>query len=189
MADLRNGEVAVDIESNSTKFGPSGTKARKSTSCYLLVGGSANTYKVTISTAGAHFCVDHAGNPCKGNTFGKAKKYGSVHARDRSNPVEWCKHVSAAMGDTEAIAEAQDLTAIAFGQAEAVKATPKPAPVAKPAPTVTANARERLAAIEAEAATLRSKVEVTDKVVALVDEYGFEAVKAALGSTAIGTAA
>lgn len=188
MADLRNGEVAVDVESNQNVFGPAGTRKRKATSCYLLVGGSANTYKVTISTVGALFCVDHAGKPCKGNTWGKAKRYGDVHSRDRNNPIEWCKHVQAAMADTEAIAEAQDLTAAAFGGSTVeavpvprkakVKTNPNDVTLALPTVTVTASARERLAAIEAEKAAIVASL--NGKLADLLGEFGADAVYAAI---------
>jgi hypothetical protein len=84
------------------------------------------------------------------------------------------------LADTEALAEAMDRTAKAFGQAAKPVAKPEPKPVAKPepTPTVTANARERLAAIEAEKAAIEAEVGV--KVAALVSEYGSEAVAVAL---------
>jgi hypothetical protein len=82
------------------------------------------------------------------------------------------------LADTEALGEAQDRTAKAFGRvADSFK--PKPEPKPEPvAPTVTANARERLAAIEAEAAAIRA--DVGGKVAALIAEYGADAVKAAI---------
>lgn len=178
MAHLRNGEVEVDRASNESKLGPSGTRKRAATSCYLLVGGSSNTYKVTISTAGGHFCVDHAGAPCKGNLHGKGQKYGSVHNRDRNDARQWCKHVAAALADGEKIAEAQEITAAAFGAPKVKPVAPK-AVEAKPAPVV-ADAKVRLAELEVEAAKLRASVEIGDKVAALVAEYGREAVAEAI---------
>lgn len=184
MAHLRNGEVAVDRDANLSIYGPSGTRKRKASSAYLLVGGSSNTYKVTVSTEGAHFCVDHAGEPCKGNTYGKARKYGSVHRRDRNDPAQWCKHVAAALREPEKVAEAQDLTAQAFGQAPArkapVKAEPKAeAPKAEPKAAPVSDARKRLAEIEAEAARLKASL-VGEAVAALIAEHGREAVEAAI---------
>jgi hypothetical protein len=152
------------------------------------VGGSSDVYDVTVNfdSKNGHWCQTVAGSRCHGNGNGKGRKYGPPQSRDKHNPIEWCKHVQAALADTEALAEAQERTAKAFGKAAIVEPTPTPEPVA---PTVTADARERLAALEAEASALRSAVAVTDKVVALVDEFGFEAVKEALGSTAAAKAA
>ena len=177
MAHLRSGEVAVDRDSNLSTTGPSGTRKRKATSCYLLVGGSSNTYKVTISTEGAHFCVDYAGSPCKGNTHGKARKYGPVNVRNTQNPAEWCKHVAGAMASPEMIAEAQDITASAFGATPARKPEPKPERIVRV--TVTGDARKRLAELEAEAEALRSTV-VREAVAALISEHGREAVAEAI---------
>ena len=178
MAHLENGQVEVDRDSNLSIYGPSGTRKRKATSSYLLVGGSSNTYKVTISTAGAHFCNDHAGEPCKGNTFGKARKYGSVHKRDRNDAQQWCKHVSAALASPELIAEAQDLTASAFG-APIVKAIEKIVETAKelhPKTEPTADARDRLAELDAERDALAAKI-ASEKVAALIAEVGLDAFK------------
>ena len=158
MAHLRSGEVAVDREANLSIYGPSGTRKRKATSCYLLVGGSSNTYKVTISTEGAHFCVDHAGSPCKGNTHGKARKYGPVNVRNTQNPAEWCKHVAGAMASPEMIAEAQEITASAFGATPTRKPEPKPEPITPNTLTITSDARKRLAGLEAEPAALTATV-------------------------------
>ena len=183
MAHLRSGEVAVDRDANLSTTGPSGTRKRKATSCYLLVGGSSNTYKVTISTEGAHFCVDYAGSPCKGNTHGKARKYGPVNVRNTQNPAEWCKHVASAMASTEMIAEAQEITASAFGATPTRKPEPKPEPITPKTLTVTGDARKRLAELEAEREALTALV-VTDAVRALVDEHGADAVRNALDSVA-----
>ncbi len=196
MADLRDREVAVS-EKNDTQYGPSGRRKRSIDSLYLLVGGSSCAYDVTVNfeSTNGHWCQNEAGDKCFGNIGkGKTGKYGIASSRDKRDPIQWCKHIQAALAATEALAEASDRTAIAFGKV--AKSDPKPEcnvddrfdPVAANA-TVTANARERLAELEAEASALRSAVAVTDKVVALVDEFGFEAVKAALGSTAVGKAA
>lgn len=182
MAHLRDGEVEVDRDSNLSVKGPSGTRKRAATSCYLLVGGSSNTYKVTISTAGAHFCVDHAGKPCKGNTFGKAQTYGSVHGRNREDARQWCKHVGAALASPELIAEAQDITAGAFGLKP--KSEPEPAPVTPPTLTPTGDARKRLAELDAERAALAASIAVESGVRALVDEHGGDAVREALDAIA-----
>jgi hypothetical protein len=179
MADLRDREVAVS-EKNDSRFGPSGTKARLATSFYLLVGGSSEAYDVTLNfeSANGHWCQKESGPRCHGNGNGKSRTYGKPSERDKHNPTHWCKHVSAAMAATEQLAEAQERTAKAFGQA----ATPKP--VAKPtiepvAITQTvSSARDRLAAIEVEAAAIRA--DVAGRVAALVAEFGPEAVKAAI---------
>ena len=186
MADLRDREVAVS-DKNDSKMGPSGRRARSRDSYYLEVGGSRDTYNVTVNfdSKNGHWCQKETGERCHGNGNGKSRTYGKPPQRDKNDPKQWCKHVQAALADVEALAEAQDRTAIAFGFT-----TEKSVAATEPvAPTVTANARERLAALEAEASALRSAVTVTEKVVALVDEFGFEAVKAALGSTAVAKAA
>lgn len=181
MAHLRSGEVAVDRDANLSIYGPSGTRKRKATSCYLLVGGSSNTYKVTISTEGAHFCVDHAGSPCKGNTFGKARKYGPVNVRNTQNPAEWCKHVASAMASPEMIAEAQEITASAFGTR---KPEPTPEPIEPKTLTPSGEARKRLAELDAERDALAAEVAVQDAVRAIVDEHGADAVRNALDAVA-----
>ena len=175
MADLRDREVAVS-EKNDSRTGPSGRRARSADSFYLEVGGSRDTYNVTVNfdAKNGHWCETLAGSRCHGNGNGKGQKYGPPQKRDKRDPNQWCKHVQAALADTEALGEAQDRTAKAFGRvAESYK--PKAEPVA---PTVTANARERLAAIEAEAAAIRA--DVGGKVAALVEEFGTEAVEAAI---------
>jgi hypothetical protein len=174
MADLKDREVAVS-EKNDTRMGPSGRRARSADSFYLLVGGSSCAYDVTVNFEGTngHWCQKETGERCHGNGNGKSRTYGKPPQRDKRNPIEWCKHVQAALADTEALAEAQERTAIAFGTAapKPVKAEPKPTPVK-------IAARDRLAEIEAEAAALRGQI-VTEKVAALIAEYGAEAVKAA----------
>ncbi len=184
MADLRDREVAVS-DKNDSKMGPSGRRARSADSFYLLVGGSRDTYNVTVNfnSKNGHWCETLAGARCHGNGNGKGQKYGPPQSRDKHDPDQWCKHVQAALADTEALGEAQERTAAAFGRVaiptEADVADraefSKPAPVA---PTVTASARDRLAAIEAEAAAIRA--DVGGKVAALVAEFGPEAVKAAI---------
>ena len=181
MADLRDREVAVS-EKNDDRMGPSGRRARSAQSFYLLVGGSRDVYDVTVNfdSKNGHWCQTVAGARCHGNGNGKGQKYGPPQQRDKRDANQWCKHVQAALADSEALAEAMDRTAKAFGQAAKPVAKPEPKPVAKPepTPTVTANARERLAAIEAEAAAIRA--DVGGKVAALVAEFGAEAVKAAI---------
>jgi len=189
MANLDNGKVIVDVARNESRTGDSGKRARKATSAYLIVGGSSFDYAVTISTAGAHFCkVNHTGDPCRGNLTGKARKYGSVHVRDRNDPAQWCKHVSAALASPELIAEAQEITASAFGATPVRKPEPKPEPIrigslGPKTLTVTGDARKRLAELEAEREALTALV-VTDAVRALVDEHGADAVRNALDSVA-----
>jgi hypothetical protein len=162
-------------------MGPSGRKKRSEDSLYLLVGGSRDVYDVTVNfeTKNGHWCQTVAGSRCHGNGNGKGQKYGPPQSRDKHNPIEWCKHVQAALAATEALAEASDRTAKAFGRkAERIAATPKPAPVAKPAPTVTASARDRLAAIEAEKAAIVASL--NGKLADLLGEFGADAVYAAI---------
>jgi hypothetical protein len=149
----------------------------------LEVGGSSDTYNVTVNfdSKNGHWCEKESGARCHGNGNGKGRRYGPPQSRDKRNPEEWCKHVQAALADTEALAEAQDRTAKAFGRVAdsfKPKPEPKPAPVAPKADPIVANARERLAAIEAEAAAIRA--DVGGKVAALVAEFGVEAVQAAI---------
>ncbi len=183
MADLRDREVAVS-EKNDTQYGPSGRRKRSIDSLYFLVGGSTCAYDVTVNfeSANGHWCQNEAGDKCFGNIGkGKTGKYGIASSRDKHNPIEWCKHIQAALAATEALAEASDRTAKAFGKGATVepKPEPKPEPVVV-APTVTGSARERLAAIEAEKAAIEA--EVGGKVAALVSEYGSEAVQVALNA-------
>ena len=189
MADLRDREVAVS-DKNDSRTGPSGRRARSASSFYLEVGGSKDTYNVTVNfdSKNGHWCETLAGARCHGNGNGKGQKYGPPQQRDKRDPNMWCKHVQAALADVEALGEAQDRTAKAFGRvAESFKPEAdvadraefsKPAPVAPKADPVVANARERLAEIDAEAAAIRA--DVGGKVAALVAEFGPEAVKAAL---------
>jgi hypothetical protein len=183
MADLRDREVAVS-EKNDSRMGPSGRRARSADSFYLEVGGSRDTYNVTVNfdSKNGHWCETVAGKRCHGNGNGKGQKYGPPQSRDKRNPVEWCKHVQAALADTEALAEAQDRTAKAFGRVAdsyKPKPEPKPEPVEPVAITQTvSSARDRLAAIEVEAAAIRA--DVAGRVAALVSEFGSEAVAVAL---------
>lgn len=188
MADLRDGEVIVDVSRNESQTGDAGTRKRSASSCYLLVGGSSETYSVTVNFDSGHFCkLDHSGDPCKGNLFGKKKKYGAVNVRDTMYRGAWCKHVQAAMADTEAIAEAQEITARAFGKAPR---TPKPTPAPTPEPGLAGSARERLTALEAEETRLRAEIKATDSaeltkaVEGLVECYGHDAVTVALSKAA-----
>ena len=176
MADLRDREVAVS-EKNDDRMGPSGRRARSADSFYLLVGGSRDVYDVTVNfeSKNGHWCQTIGGDRCHGNGNGKGQKYGPPQQRDKHDPQQWCKHVQAALADTEALGEAMERTAKAFGKVVTVEPTPEPEPVA---PTVTANARQRLAEIEAEMAAIQA--EVCGKVAALVAEYGADAVKAAI---------
>ena len=48
MADLRDREVAVS-DKNDERMGPSGRRARSAKSFYLEVGGSKDTYNVTVN--------------------------------------------------------------------------------------------------------------------------------------------
>jgi hypothetical protein len=194
MADLRDREVAVS-DKNDSRMGPSGRRARSASSFYLEVGGSRDTYNVTVNfdSKNGHWCETVAGARCHGNGNGKGQKYGPPQSRDKRDANQWCKHVQAALADVEALGEAQDRTAKAFGRvAESFKPKPVAPTVAdiaaekrvekhfdapKADPTV-ANARDRLAAIDAEAAAIRA--DVGGKVAALVAEFGPEAVKAAL---------
>lgn len=175
MSHLRNGEVMVDMNRNESQTGDAGTRKRSADSCYLVVGGSSDAYSVTVNFNSGHFCkLDHSGDPCKGNLYGKKKKYGAVNVRDTRDPEQWCKHVKAALADTEAVAEAQEITARAFG-----KRTPEPTP--EPV-KVEGSARERLAALETEQTRLRNEIkkadaaDLTAAIAELVKKYGYSAV-------------
>jgi hypothetical protein len=136
---------------------------------------------VNFDSKNGHWCQTVAGSRCHGNGNGKGRKYGPPQDRDKRNPVEWCKHVQAALADTEALAEASDRTAKAFGKV--VIAEPKPEPKPEPvAPTVTASARERLEALEAEKAAIVANL--NGKLADLFGEFGAEAVKAAIADAA-----
>ena len=183
MADLRDREVAVS-EKNDSRMGPSGRRARSADSFYLEVGGSRDTYNVTVNfdSKNGHWCETLAGKRCHGNGNGKGQKYGAPQGRDKRDPQQWCKHVQAALADTEALAEAQERTARAFGAVAVRKVreveapAPAPAPAKVVAPAVAAV--DRLAALEVEAEALRAKIradksgELRAAVHALVEEYG-----------------
>lgn len=187
MADLRDGEVAVS-EKNDSATGPSGRRARSASSFYLLVGGSRDVYDVTVNfdSKNGHWCQKESGDRCHGNGNGKGRKYGPPQGRDKRNPQEWCKHVQAALANTEALAEAQERTARAFGRGNPLPLVQtaeghRVRPVAAPG-SLAADARQRLADLEGEAFTLRQEIEA-DKagelrkaLAALVADHGFEAV-------------
>jgi hypothetical protein len=183
MADLRNNEVAVS-EKNDSAFGPSGKKRRMRSSLYLLVGGSSDVYDVTVNfeSKNGHWCQKESGARCHGNGNGKGQKYGPPQGRDKRNPVEWCKHVAAALADVEALAEAEDRTAAAFGERTiAVKVKP-----AVPAFPETDAAADRLAALNAERDALLAEIaaeeqtaELREAVAALIEKHGAEAVRKA----------
>ena len=194
--DLRNLEVAVDEERNSTTLGDARNAARprEEASCYLLVGGSNDVYSVTMNYTeeagkGGHFCkIAHSGKPCPGNTFSLKKTHGAANQRDVHNPAQWCKHIKAAFAAPEMIAEAQDITARAFGRTATVTIKePVPAfETVKAEPT----ARERLAEIEAEADALRETLkaekagELRDAVAALLETHEWDDIIEALNAAA-----
>ena len=183
MADLRDREVAVS-DKNDTRMGPSGRRARSADSFYLEVGGSRDTYNVTVNfeSKNGHWCETLDGKRCHGNGNGKGQKYGPPQGRDKRNPVEWCKHVSAALADTEALAEAQERTAIAFGKAPR-KAEASAPVVEAPADT---GAADRLTALNAEREALLAEIaaeeqiaELRTAIAALIEKHGAEAVRTA----------
>jgi hypothetical protein len=92
MADLRDREVAVS-EKNDSRMGPSGRRARSASSFYLEVGGSSDTYNVTVNfdSKNGHWCETLAGARCHGNGNGKGQKYGPPQQRDKRDPQQWCK--------------------------------------------------------------------------------------------------
>ncbi len=179
MADLRDREVAVS-DKNDTRMGPSGRRARSADSFYLEVGGSRDSYNVTVNfeSKNGHWCEKFDGARCHGNGNGKGQKYGPPQTRDKHDPAQWCKHVQAALAATEMLAEAQERTARAFGAAPARKPEPKLERIVRKT-TVTGDARKRLAELEAEAEALRSTV-VREAVAALISEHGREAVAEAI---------
>ena len=184
MADLRDREVAVS-DKNDSRMGPSGRKARSANSFFLLVGGSQDTYNVTVNfdSKNGHWCETLAGSRCHGNGNGKGQKYGPPQQRDKRDPQQWCKHVQAALGDAEKLAEAQERTAIAFGERTA-QVVIKPAvpafPEAKPEPVK--SAADRLAEIDAEKAALEAEIAAEDSAALtealrpLMEKYGYTAV-------------
>ncbi len=189
--DLSNGETMVDVPRNESRMGDSGRRTRSAASAYMLAGGSSETYSVTLNFDSGHFCKPEGGKLCKGNTWGKAKTYGPVNSRDTSNPVEWCKHVSACLSNVEAVAEAQDITRRTFGpgrKPETVKVKVKPAVPAFEVPVnVEPTPRERLATLEAEQAALKAAIEADEAtnalratVAELVKAHGWETVRKAV---------
>ena len=187
MADLSNGETMVGPK-NDSKMGPSGKKARLRTSLYMLVGGSSDVYDVTVNfeSTNGHWCQKESGARCHGNGNGKGQKFGPPSGRDKHDPNHWCKHVKAAMADVEGLAEAEERTAVAFGErARTATVTVKPAVPAFEAPQD--DARARLAALEAEKATLLASIEAEEQtgklrkaVASLIAEHGAEAVRKAV---------
>ncbi len=192
MADLSNGETMVDVTRNESRNGDSGRRKRSENSAYLLAGGSRDTYSVTVNFETGHFCKVDGGANCKGNMHGKGQKFGPINARDTRNSGAWCKHVQAVLANVEAVAEAQEITAQAFGKVPAtVTATVKP-PVAAFPETVKdePTARERLATLEAEAAALRDSLkadelsELRTVVKGLLDRFEYDEIKDALKAVA-----
>lgn len=178
MADLRNGETSVDVTRNESVNGDSGRRKRSSNSAYLLAGGSKDTYSVTVNFDSGHFCKVDGGEPCKGNLFGKKGKYGAINVRDTNEPQAWCKHVQAVLANVEQVAEAQEITAVAFGKKAATVETPI---AAEPD-----SAADRLRELEAEADRLRESIagekslELRDAIHDLIRDHGQDAVEEAL---------
>ncbi len=195
MASLKNGETVVDVTRNESRKGDSGNRKRSADSCYLLAGGSSDIYSVTINFESGHFCKVDGGEPCKGNLYGKKGKYGAINQRSTSLRQAWCKHVQAALANTEAIAEAQEITAQAFGKvpatvkiAESVK-VPSPSGIAPQSVSESADPRNRLAKLEAERAELLARIasddkagELRDSVAELVKAHGWDSVRDAVNS-------
>jgi hypothetical protein len=194
MADLRDRETMVGPK-NDSKMGPSGTRKRARTSLYMLVGGSKDVYDVTVNfeTKNGHWCQTEAGARCHGNGNGKGQKFGPPQQRDKRDPQQWCKHVQAALADVEGLAEAEERTAIAFGERErTATVTVKPAVPAfdKPEPVKAESAADRLRKVEAEAEALREQIraeesaEVREAVSALVAKFDYDRVREALKEVA-----
>jgi hypothetical protein len=183
MADLKNGQTMVDVTRNESRMGDSGQRKRSENSAYLLAGGSSDIYSVTVNFETGHFCKVDGGGNCKGNMHGKGQKFGAIAHRNTRNPQEWCKHVQAALANTEALAEAQEITARAFGKRTETVVPPAPAPAAE-------SAADRLAKLEAEAEALRAQVraeetgELREAVSALVERFDADRVRAALRDVA-----
>ena len=207
MASLRNGDTSVDVTRNESRNGDSGRRKRSENSCYLLAGGTSDIYSVTVNHDTGHFCKVDGGEVCKGNLFGKKGKYGAINVRDTGNPQAWCKHVQAVLANAEQIAEAQEITAVAFGKGSrrtvetgsTATVTVKPAVPAFDEPSVpervvaevdATDARERLASLEAEAATLRESLKaeelsgLREVVKGLLDKFDYDEIKDALKDVA-----
>ncbi len=194
MADLRNGETAVDVTRNQSCLGDSGRRKRNASSAYLLAGGSRDIYSVTVNFKTGHFCKVDGGEPCKGNLHGKGKKFGPINARDTRNAQAWCKHVQAVLANVEQVAEAQEITAVAFGKKAAAIEAPAPspsgiAPQAVQTVAESADPRNRLAKLEAERAELLARIasddkagELRDSVAELVKAHGWDSVRDAVNS-------
>jgi hypothetical protein len=164
MADLRNGETSVDVTRNESRMGDSGRRKRSENSAYLLAGGSRDTYSVTVNFETGHFCKVDGGANCKGNMHGKGQKFGPINARDTRNSNEWCKHVSAVLANVEQVAEAQEITAQAFGKKTATVTIKPPVPAFEEPTTAEGDARARLATLEAEAAALRESIASDERI-------------------------
>ena len=189
MADLQNLEVMVDVDRNSSRFGDGGGKRMASTA-FLLVGGTSQTYTVSMNfeSGNAHWCKTESGARCQGNGNGKSRTYGKPPERDKHNPQHWCKHVKAALAATEKLAEAQEITARAFGKGSRVIPITVKAPV--PAFGRTQTASERLAALEAEALEIRAEIaaaenaEIREALTALVEKFSLNRIDNALAKLA-----
>jgi hypothetical protein len=146
---------------------------------------------VTINFKTGHFCTVDGGSACKGNLHGKGQKWGSIGERNTRDPQQWCKHVQAALAAHELLAEAQEITAQAFGNPPKVQAQRKVTRVKDLAPQVAEkSAAERLAEIEAEASALRRSIakertaEAAAAVSALVAKFGYDEIREALREAA-----
>lgn len=203
MASLFDGEVAVNEAANQSIYGPSGRRKRSECSAFLSVGGSSCEYDVTINFNSGHACIDPRkvakgarDKRCFGNANGKGQKYGAENQRDTRNPIEWCKHVIAAMADVEKLTEAQELSVLAFNPAPRVveaKVRVLAPVVAFPEvpnqhPALKSDA-ELLADSEAETERLREKIgaakteELRTALATLVKEHGHMQVENALDET------
>lgn len=193
MAHLRNLEVAVDYEKNR-RVGTGRSKTSPH-SCYLRVGGSRDVYSVTLNwnrdpkLGKGHFCAtEHDGKPCPGNTFSMKKRWGAIIDRDRNAPHMYCKHVKGALADIEAIAEAQEIRAQAFGTVATPEPViePKPAPVVAVEPEQVKTAAERLAELDRERAELAEELAAEERaecfaaVAELEKRFGYSLVREAL---------
>jgi hypothetical protein len=159
----------------------------------MLVGGSSDVYDVTVNfeSKNGHWCQKESGARCHGNGNGKGQKYGPPQGRDKHDPQQWCKHVKAALADVEGLAEAEERTAIAFGEApRKSEPTPEPVVTVTVKPPVPAfggeSAADRLRKLEVEAEALREQVraeegeELREAVSDMIGRFGFERVREAL---------